>query len=204
LKRCSAQILLILLILPRLVFPASSLSDSLWIVGYAAAPVQEAVYNTEHYLQFTMVVGDTNRSDLIGVGIPVTVICPTDLGNLTAQNYYNLSGSVNDVQVDEIPAGFFIASSVQTSGTTADLTAIIKLVVQVFGLVSRGIAATVAQLIAIFTGVVVPEWVITLALAVFLFSTLIKYASKIGIVMVVILIFLVVSGSANLLSMMWA
>jgi len=198
-------LLLLVLLVPMLLIPTSALSDSLWVVGQVSTTPTEEIYGSEHYWQFNFTVGDTNRTDLVAVGTNITVLCWTEIGTIQDQAYYNFSGAINDVQVDEIPQGVFIVLEIIGTTTPTDWAAIFKLVVEIFSSVMRGIASTIVLLVALATGIMIPAWLVTLVLVVILFGSLLKYAKTIGFLMIIILGFLVVSGGADLLrTLVWA
>lgn len=199
-KRAILLSLLPILFLLVSTLPTQGLTQEFWVKGTVVTAPMEEIYSETRYWQFNFTIAETDNETLAPAGSVFLVLCPKTL-NTTAilkDDVWNFTGALIDVKVDERPLNAFVVSQInikQPPGTSD----IIHLIIQALSGVVGGIATTIATLVTITTGYVIPEWIISLVIVFCAFFWVVKNAKTIGIVLVLILVFLVISGGANVL-----
>lgn len=204
LKRILVLLGIVLVFAFMQVSPVQALTEPLWIDGQITSStiLVDQMYDGNHFSEFNLTIADTNNTALVAIGQEITVVCWTAIStDFVVGGFYNLTGAVVDVQVGEVPQGYFVVSVVNV-GELDWLDAIFAILEQVGGWVS-GIAYWAAGMVFEWTGIVIPEIAITALLVGLCFFFIIKNAKTLGITLVLVLVFLLVSGSANLLRLVW-
>jgi len=180
---------------------ASALTEPIWIVGRVSTSVSEQRYNMVLYYQFNMTLMDSNVSQPFGT--PIVVIMLTTMMQTPMQDaIYNFTGRIVDVQTDDIPVGFFIVEQVNTQ-TQVDWVDAVFQFVSLLSSVVRLITDEISQLLYTYFGVQIPSFVWTLIIVGLSFYFVVKHWKAIGIILVLVLGFLAVSGVANILRLIW-
>jgi hypothetical protein len=195
-------VLLLLLILMLRLPMAFSVSQPIWVTGRISSVVNENRYDLDPYYVFNFTMMDSNGT--VGMGEDRLTIMPTNLTVTapTENSFYNFTGYVVEVQTGEVPLGTFVVTAINMRAETDYLLVVQYLVGAISG-VMRGIVYAIAQVIFIGTGYAIPETLITLILAVSLLYCIFKYRKFLGLMFILILGFLVVSGLANLIRLAW-
>ena len=177
-------------------------NEQLWIVGRVSSEVTEKMYNMIHYYEFTLIVVESNGT--LAIGDQIIALAET---NTTVKpekdKFYNYTGFIVETQQNDIPAGFFVIETV-SGEAEADWITILKHVV---GIISGWFGAmidAIVQLVYVGTGYTLPAILVTAVIAGFAFYMLIKHYKSIGLIFVLALGFLIVSGFANLIRLAWA
>lgn len=179
----------------------SALTESMWIVGRVSTPVVEQRYNMLLYYQFNMTLMDSNVSQPFGTS--VTVILLTTMMQTPMQDaIYNFTGRIIDVQTDDVPQGFFVVEQVNTQ-TGVDWVDAIFWGISILSGVVRLITDEISLLVYTYSGVQIPSFVWTLIIVGLAFYFVIKHWKAIGVILVLVLCFLAVSGVANILRLIW-
>ena len=181
------------------------LTEQFWIEGEITTPVSEAIYDSDHFWTFNLTVANTNGSLYVSVSSEIPVVCWKALADVLEQGkFYNFSGAVNDVQVGEKPIGAFLVSNVnvQEDGFNSWSEAFWA-VVETLSSVFKGLVITIVALLAFFLDVHVPELGVTLLLVGFLSFFIIKNIKALSLVFLIVLAFLIFSGSANIVRLIF-
>ena len=185
---CLLQYLLFALLL--LQFPATTVN----MIGTTVTEVTPIQIGDEYLNSFIMTVLSANETAPLNENITVvmsTILSPPALGSRV-----NVTGTWDEL------AQVFRADSVQVIVGT-DWFALIREALGMIAGIMAGIASVVASLIAMATGYSVQPWLITVILeALFVFG-IIKWYKSIGLILLLAVIFLAVSGGVTLTSFMW-
>jgi hypothetical protein len=173
------------------------------VTGRISSVVSENRYDLDPYYVFNFTMMDSNGT--VEMGEDKLAIMPTNLTVTapTQNSFYNFTGHIVEVQTGEIPLGTFVVEAINTNAETDYLLFVQYLVGAISG-VMKGIVYAIAQVIFIGTGYMVPEAIITIILAVAFLYCILKYRKVLGLIFILILAFLVVSGLANLVRLAWA
>jgi len=182
---------------------AFSASSPIWVTGRISSVVSENRYDLDPYYVFNFTMMDSNGT--VGMGQDKLTIMPTNLTVTapTQNSFYNFTGHIVEVQTGEVPLGTFVVETINTNAQTNYLLVVQYLVGAISG-VMRGIVYAIVQVIFISTGYMVPEAAITIILAFSFLYCIVKYRKFLGLMFILILGFLVVSGFANLIRLAWA
>jgi hypothetical protein len=193
-------LLLLILILPLPV--AFAVSSPIWVTGRISSVVSENRYDLDPYYVFNFTMMDSNGT--VGMGQDKLTIMPTNLSLMvpTQNSFYNFTGHIVEVQTGEVPLGTFVVETINVNAET-DYFLFVRYLVEAISGVMKGIVYAIAQVIFIGTGYMVPEAVITIILAVSFLYCIFKYRKFLGLMFILILVFLVVSGLANLIRLAW-
>jgi hypothetical protein len=185
------------LIFPFLLLPlAFGQSESVWVTGRISTAVSEERYDMLYY-SFNFTVWDSNGTFQIGETLP-TLLPSTLMPKPAEDTAYNFTGIINNI-ADDIPDGTFVVGWINTNTPSEfDWIVLVRMLVDAVSSVMHGIVTTIVQVIFIGTGYQVPEAIVTLVLAGFAFYFLLKFYKTLGLLFVLILAFLVLSGFANL------
>lgn len=168
-----------------------SLSEPVWVVGRVSSVVTEKRYNTIMYYEFSFSLAESNGTLSIGETIPVVI--ETTVMQPLQNAFYNFTGRVVDVQTDDIPRGFFVVEEVNVQ-TSVDWWSIIMQIVTVLSWVTKSFVEAIAAIFFVVTGWHIPAWIISLVVVGFSFYVLMKHWKAIGLLTVVIIAFVGVSG----------
>ena len=200
-KLKSAALIVILMVMLCFVKTSSALTEPMWIVGRVSTPVTEQRYNMVLYYEFNFTLMDSNVS--MPFGSSVVAIMPTTMMQTPMQNaIYNFTGRIVDVQTNDIPAGFFIVDQVNTQTQVDWGDAVFQFISIVSGVV-RLITDEISQLLYTYLGIQVPSFVWTIIIIGLALYFVIKHWKAIGLILILVLVFLAVSGVANILRLVW-
>jgi hypothetical protein len=197
-------ILLPLIIIMFYVPMAFAISGRIWVTGRVSSVVSENRYDLDAYYVFNFTMMDSNGT--VGMGQDKLTVMPTNLTVTapTENSFYNFTGHVVEVQTGEVPLGTFVVTAINTAKAGTDYLVLFRYLVGVISSVMAGIVYAITQIIFIGTGYMVPEAIVTMILAASFLYTIFKYRKFLGLMFILILGFLVVSGLANLIRLAWA
>jgi len=173
------QFLLLALLL--LQFPIASPVNMIGTVVTDIIPITIA---DETFNSFEMTVLSAN--DTAPLNENVTVVMSTLLTPPTLGSRVNVTGMWDET------AQVFRATSVNVVQTTA-----------IISMVMSGIAFAITALIAQFTGISIPTYIVTIILEALFVVGLIKWYKTIGLVLILVVVFLLISGGITLTQFMW-
>ena len=183
------QFLLLALLL--LQFPIASPVNMIGTVVTDIIPITIA---DETFNSFEMTVLSAN--DTAPLNENVTVVMSTLLTPPTLGSRVNVTGMWDET------AQVFRATSVNVVQTT-DWVAAIKQALAIISMVMSGIAFAITALIAQFTGISIPTYIVTIILEALFVVGLIKWYKTIGLVLILVVVFLLISGGITLTQFMW-
>lgn len=184
-------------------FPAAFSSSSIWATGRVSTDVSQNRWDTTLYDYFNFTVWDSANGTL-RMGQNILTLVPVSLNiSVVKANAYNFSGSMVTVQTGEIPVGAFVVDSVNVRTPVPNWISMVHYGITVFGGITGAIAHALAQLVFIGSGYMISEGIITVILCVLFLYFLMKHFKALGLLLVVIISVLLMSGFANLIRLVW-
>lgn len=182
-----------------------SAGSQVWVTGRVSTFVVDNIFDTTHYQQFNITVWDSNGT--VTTGQDVLTLIPSELNITIAYGgVYNFSGTVVAVQTGEILVGTFIVDSINLQTPSLDVASVLALIrygITIFSSITGTIVTVIAKLIFIPTGYMVPDWILTLVLVATFIYFLMKYATKLGLILIIVLVILSASGIAHIFTLAW-
>ncbi|MCJ7424736.1 hypothetical protein MUP01_10790 [Candidatus Bathyarchaeota archaeon] len=187
-------VLTLLAILLCLCFSASvhAVSDPFWIYGTVTTTPKVSTYNNLTYSEFNFSVSSSNASWL-GAPVNLTVAIPTSLLvgiGLVVNQTLNMTGVVDVVGV---PSGYFVCEEVTQTGSWQAFMYSLKSLIGAVGLIGKLVVTVIVQLIGAAFGVVVPSWVVALAVLVVTVASFMVWFEKLPKLLAIVFLFLIVS-----------
>ena len=164
------------------------------MIGTVVTDVTPITIADETFNSFNMTVLSAN--DTAPLNENITVVMSTLLSPPTLGSRINVTGTWDEA------AQVFRATSVDVVQTT-DWWAMIKQALAIIASVMSGIAFAITALIAEFAGISIPTWIVTIILEALFVVGLIKWYKTIGLLLILIAVFLLISGGATLTQFMW-
>lgn len=200
LKTALVPSLLALFLVSISISTVHALSEPVWIVGRVSSVPTEQRYNTIMYYEFNFTLADSNGTLTMGEAIPV--IIETVMMQPSQGAFYNFTGRLVDLQVDDVPRGYFIVEEVNTQASI-DIWSIIMLVVSLLSYITKSIAETLAAILFVAVGWQIPSWIISLVMVIISFYVLLKHWKAIGLLLIIVVAFVGASGIATLVRVLF-
>ena len=166
-------------------------SDSFWVYGTVTTTPHISTYNNLTYSEFNFNVSSSNATWL-GAPVKMTVAIPTNLLvgiALVVNQTLNMTGVVGVVGV---PSGDFVCEAVNQASTVGWQEALKTLITLVGGIGKAVVTLVVLGIGAIF-GIVVPSWVVTLAVLAATVASFIFWFKKLPKLLAIIFLVLIIS-----------
>jgi hypothetical protein len=168
-----------------------AVSDPFWIYGTVTTTPYVSTYNNLTYSEFNFSV---SSSDAAWLGAPVnlTVAIPTSLLvgiALVVNQTLNMTGVV---EVVGVPSGYFVCEEVTQASAGGWLDSL-KALIGAVGLIGKLVVTVIVQVIGAAFGVVVPSWIVTLAVLAATTASLVFWFKKLPKLLVIVFLVLVVA-----------
>jgi hypothetical protein len=166
-----------------------AVSDPFWIYGSVMTTPKVSTYNNLTYSEFNFSVASSNATWL-GAPIDMTVAIPTTLLvgiGLVVNQTLNMTGVV---EVVGVPSGYFVCEEVTQAGSWLDS---LKALINAVGLIGKLVVTVIVQGIGAAFGVVVPSWIVTLAVLVATVASFMFWFKKLPKILAIIFLVLIVS-----------
>jgi len=188
-----------LFMLILMAFPQAYSQESLILVeGRVSTEPVEYRYGLVDYYVFNLTVESSNSS-LYTLGDSLIVLLPISFGKPDYFQLLQLVGYIDENATNEVPDGAFVAVELLGSEQPAWVDALKGIVSAISGVMAN-IVNAIVQAIYIGTGYMVPAPIVTLILAALFLFMIIRYHKILGLFVVLVLAFLVLSGFMHLLS----
>jgi hypothetical protein len=173
-----------------------AVSDPFWIYGTVTTTPFVSTYNNLTYSEFNFSVASSNATWLIpiptGVSVKLTVAIPTSLLvgiALVVNQTLNMTGVV---EVVGVPSGYFVCEEVTQASAGGWLDSL-KALIGAVGLIGKLVVTVIVQVIGAAFGVVVPSWIVTLAVLAATTASLVFWFKKLPKLLVIVFLVLVVA-----------
>ena len=167
-----------------------AVSDPFWICGAVTTTPKVSTYNNLTYSEFNFSVSTSNATWL-DTPVNMTVAIPTSILvgiALVVNQTLNITGVVNMVGV---PSGYFVADAInQNQSSWLDA---LKGLIALVGGIGKAVVTLVVLSIGAAFGIVVPSWVMTLAVLMATVASFILWFKKLPKILAVIFLVLIVS-----------
>jgi hypothetical protein len=166
-----------------------AVSDPFWICGTVATTPYVSTYNNLTYSEFNFSVSSSNATWL-GAPVNLTVAIPTSLLvgiGLVVNQTLNITGVVDIVGV---PSGYFVADTINQNQSWLDS---LKALITLIAMIGKLVVTVVVQGIGTAFGIVVPSWVVTLAVLVATAASFVFWFKKLPKLLAIVFLFLIIS-----------
>jgi hypothetical protein len=182
----------LLLVLLSLYFFTSvqAASDQFWIYGTIMTTPKVSTYNNFTYSEFNFSVSISSASWL-GAPVNLTVVIPTNLLvgiALIVNQTLNMTGVV---EVVGVPSGYFVCEEFEA--TTVGWLETFKGLISLIGAIGKAVVTLVVLAIGAAFGIVVPSWIVTLAVLAATTISFMFWFKKLPKILVIIFLVLIVS-----------
>lgn len=184
-------VLALLSILLCLCFSTSvhAVSDPFWIYGTVMTTPKVSTYNNLTYSEFNFSVASSNATWL-GAPVDMIVAIPTNLLVGIALVVNQTLKMTGVVEVVGVPSGYFVCEEVTQAGSWLDS---LKALIGAVGLIGKLVVTVIVQAIGAVFGVVVPSWIVTLAVLAATATSFVFWLKKLPKILAIIFLVLIVS-----------
>lgn len=166
--------------------------------GRVTSEPVEARYDLADYYVFNFTVESSNSS-LYSLGDTLMVLLPINYSQPSYFQLLTVVGYLDQNNTNQVPDGSFVVLDVLASEQPSWIDAL-KGVISAISGVMGSIVNAIVQAIYIGTGFMVPAPLVTLILTVLFLFMLIRYYKFLGLFIILVLAFLIISGFMHLVS----
>lgn len=165
-----------------------AVSDPFWIYGTVMTTPKVSTYNNLTYSEFNFSVTSSNATWL-GAPVNLTVAIPTSLLvgiALVVNQTLNMTGVV---EVVGVPSGYFVADAInQNQSSWLDS---LKALITLIGGIGKLVVTIIVQGIGAAFGIVVPSWIVTLAVLAATAASFVFWFKKLPKILAIIFLVLI-------------